>query len=162
MIDPGTVANPSSLPATTTRSIFTSRRRRLRHDLRRGGYHDLDHAAVRTPYTTGNAISFDGMQMHVTGAPADNDTFTVGPSANQSVFTTLTNLITALQTPANAQCQPGQHADRVAAGIQNISQALNSVVAASSQVGANHERADFAGHHRRTRSTPNTSRASPT
>jgi flagellar hook-associated protein 3 FlgL len=51
------------------------------------------------PYVSGQAISFNGIQFDVKGAPANNDSFTVSPSSNQSVFDTLNKLITTLSTP---------------------------------------------------------------
>ncbi len=55
--------------------------------------------AAGTPYVSGQAISFDGLQFDVTGAPANGDVFTVAPSSNESIFKTISDLITALRTP---------------------------------------------------------------
>ena len=55
--------------------------------------------AAGTPYVSGQVISFDGLQFDVTGAPASGDVFTVAPSTNESIFKTISNLITALRTP---------------------------------------------------------------
>jgi flagellar hook-associated protein 1 FlgK len=33
-------------------------------------------------YTSGQAITFNGIEIAITGAPADGDTFTVGPNTN--------------------------------------------------------------------------------
>ncbi|MFZ1545861.1 MAG: flagellar hook-associated protein FlgL [Candidatus Nitrotoga sp.] len=51
------------------------------------------------PYVSGQVISFDGLQFDITGAPANGDVFTVAPSTNESIFETISNLITALRTP---------------------------------------------------------------
>jgi flagellar hook-associated protein 3 FlgL len=76
------------------------------------------------------------MQMQITGTPADGDQFTVTPSANQSVFSTLTNLINALNTPASTPAALASTQNAVSAGIQNLSQSLNNVLAVNSGVGA--------------------------
>ena len=55
--------------------------------------------AAGTPYVSGQVISFDGLQFDITGAPASGDVFTVAPSTNESIFKTISNLITALRTP---------------------------------------------------------------
>ncbi len=60
-------------------------------------------AVIATPvsnaaYTSGSAIPVGGSQVEITGAPASGDVFTVNPSANESIFTTLNNLIVALET----------------------------------------------------------------
>ena len=47
-------------------------------------------------YTDGQTISFNGAQLQVSGTPVAGDRFTVSPSANQDMFTTLQNLVTAL------------------------------------------------------------------
>ena len=56
--------------------------------------------AAGTPFVSGQVISFDGLQLDVTGAPASGDVFTVAPSTNESIFKTISNLITALRTPS--------------------------------------------------------------
>ncbi|MDP2761764.1 MAG: flagellar hook-associated protein FlgL [Sideroxyarcus sp.] len=48
------------------------------------------------PYVSGQAISFNGIQFEIQGAPADLDTFDISPSSNQSMFSTLSNLIATL------------------------------------------------------------------
>ncbi len=50
------------------------------------------------PYVSGQAISFNGIQFEIQGAPADLDTFDISPSSNQSMFSTLTDLIATLNT----------------------------------------------------------------
>ncbi len=49
-------------------------------------------------YTSGQSIAFRGVQVTLSGQPAAGDSFTVAPSTNQSIFTTVQNLVTALQT----------------------------------------------------------------
>lgn len=55
--------------------------------------------AAGTPYVSGQAISFDGLQFDITGAPANGDVFAVAPSSNESIFKTISDFITALRTP---------------------------------------------------------------
>ncbi len=77
--------------------------------------------ASNQPYTSGQAISFAGMQVSITGAPANGDTFTVAPSTNQSVFQSISNIITALQS-GNATTATNAISGN---GLQNIDNALN-------------------------------------
>ena len=57
-----------------------------------------------TPYVEGAEISFNGVVVSITGTPADGDTFTVSPAANQDLFTTVQNLAVALEdTDATAR-----------------------------------------------------------
>lgn len=48
------------------------------------------------PYVSGQTISFDGVQLDITGAPANGDAFTVSPSRNESIFQTISDLIAVL------------------------------------------------------------------
>jgi flagellar hook-associated protein 3 FlgL len=55
--------------------------------------------ATAQPYVSGQAITFNGIQLSVSGAPATGDTFDVKPSANQSVFDTLNQFIALADAP---------------------------------------------------------------
>lgn len=81
------------------------------------------------PYVSGQAINFDGMQFSIGGNPADGDTFTVGPSSNESVFKTMSDLIANLTNPA-----PG-FSGRLAYSINQVDRALESVLSSRSSVG---------------------------
>ena len=65
-------------------------------------------------YVAGEDVSFNGVRLRLDGTPAAGDTIQVGPSQNQDVFSTLTNLIDALNT------DPASDADR--ASLQNALQ----------------------------------------
>lgn len=52
-------------------------------------------------FITGQPLSFNGINLLITGQPNNGDTFFVEPSTNQNIFTTLTNLIQVLQNPGN-------------------------------------------------------------
>lgn len=85
--------------------------------------------AAGTPYVSGQAINFDGLQFDITGAPADGDVFTAAPSTNESIFQTISNLITALRTPnpqggvtaaANFANSNNQALNNIDRGIDNV------------------------------------------
>lgn len=84
--------------------------------------------AAGTPYVSGQVISFDGLQLDVTGAPASGDVFTVAPSTNESVFTTISNLITALKTPSS----PG---GAIATAINGLDHGLDNVLTVRALLG---------------------------
>jgi len=88
------------------------------------------------PYTSGNAITFDGMQTSITGAPADGDQFTVTPSANQSIFQTISNFISALQNPGSGTTANTQFANELGLTLSNLGQAMNSFDGQAGVVGA--------------------------
>lgn len=49
------------------------------------------------PYAEHALLQFNGIQTYFKGTPNNGDAFTISPSANQDVFTTLQNLIDALE-----------------------------------------------------------------
>ncbi len=56
-------------------------------------------------YTPGQTITYGGAQVTLSGQPAVGDYFNVTPSGNQSLFTTVQNLVTALQAGASSPIQ---------------------------------------------------------
>ena len=50
-----------------------------------------------TPYTPGAAITVGGAQVAISGSPATGDTFSVNPSGQESIFTTLNTFISTLE-----------------------------------------------------------------
>ncbi|HJV88490.1 MAG TPA: flagellar hook-associated protein FlgL [Noviherbaspirillum sp.] len=87
-------------------------------------------------YTSGQPIIFDGLQFSVSGTPNNNDSFTVQPNGKQSIFTTLKNLITALQTPASDTTSRNNLAYGLSVANGNVDNALDHVLTARASVGA--------------------------
>lgn len=88
------------------------------------------------PYVQNNTISFDGMQLNIKGDPANGDKFTVSPSNNQSIFKTVSNLITALETPSSGQPGGTRLANILSTTLQNIDNSLEHVLEKRSSIGA--------------------------
>lgn len=92
--------------------------------------------AVPQPFVSGEAITLAGMQFDIKGTPSDGDTFTVKPSSEQSVFTTITDLINIISAPAEGQ--PGQ--TRLTNGLSaaniNIEKMLDNILTIRTTVGA--------------------------
>lgn len=83
------------------------------------------------PFVSGQAITFDGMRFDIQGAPADGDSFTITPSTNESVFKTIADLITTLNTPvAGANLTNG-----LRLGLNNLDNALDNVLNVRSTLG---------------------------
>ena len=89
-----------------------------------------------TGATNGQAIAYDGLQVTLSGQPAIGDTFSVAPSTNQSVFTTVQNLITALQGSSTTSASNAQLSNSIAGAVNNIDQALNQSSNVRAAVGA--------------------------
>lgn len=88
-------------------------------------------ATGRVPYVSGQAISFDGMQIDIQGAPAAGDTFTVSPSTNESIFKTLSDLITALNAPVVG----ASLTNSLNHGLSQLDTALDNVLTTRSSLG---------------------------
>ncbi|UJP08469.1 MAG: flagellar hook-associated protein FlgL, partial [Nitrosomonas sp.] len=88
------------------------------------------------PYVSNNTVSFDGMQLSIKGNPANGDKFTVSPSSNQSIFKTVGDLITALETPSSGQPGGTQLANNLKSTLQNINNSLEHVLSKQASIGA--------------------------
>jgi flagellar hook-associated protein 3 FlgL len=91
--------------------------------------------AVSGTYTSGQSIAYDGTQVTISGQPGINDTFSVAPSTNQSVFTTVQNMVAALQTSATSSAGLAQFNNALNGAINNIDQALNQTSDVRSSIG---------------------------
>ncbi len=100
-------------------------------------------------YTPGQAISFSGTNaatglafdygasVTVSGAPANGDSFSVTKSSSQSIFTTLGNLITALQSSSTSTAAgAAKFATDMGSALVNIDQASQSILTVRANVGA--------------------------
>jgi len=96
---------------------------------------DSTGASVQTgTFASGQTLSFNGAQVEIDGTPAAGDTFSVSSSANQDMFTTLQNLVSAL-TSTNASGQTAV-VNGINRAVEGIDQALSSVTNIQSQVGS--------------------------
>lgn len=86
-----------------------------------------------TAYVSGQAISFDGMQFDIQGAPANGDAFTVSPSANESVFKTISDMIAALNTPVAGGA--ASLTNSLNNGLNQLDNALNNILTVRSSLG---------------------------
>jgi flagellar hook-associated protein 3 FlgL len=89
------------------------------------------------PYVSGQSIAFDGLQFNVTGSPSNGDSFTLNPSAKQSVFTTLTNLISLLNTPIGSGVAAETNlTNGLNTASNNLNSSLNNVLTVQASIGA--------------------------
>ncbi len=91
-----------------------------------------------TPYNSGQAISFDGMQFDIQGTPANGDQFTVTPSTNESAFKTISDLINTLNTsviPGNVASSTQLNAG-VNRALNGLSMSLDNVLTIRASMGS--------------------------
>jgi flagellar hook-associated protein 3 FlgL len=84
-------------------------------------------------YTDGDSISFNGVQVALSGTPNATDTFTVTPAGTSSVFSTLNGLISTLNSTTlnNAQI-----ASQIGNSLQQIDGAVTNLSNVSASTGA--------------------------
>jgi flagellar hook-associated protein 3 FlgL len=87
-------------------------------------------------YSSGGAISFNGVQIGISGVPAAGDQFTVSSAGTQDVFTTLDGIIGALQNGASTSAQRAQFNSALNGSLQQLDQANDQLLNVRSQVGA--------------------------
>lgn len=87
-------------------------------------------------YISGNTISFDGLQLTIQGAPANGDVFTVQPSRQESLFTTISDFITALEAPAGGAAGNAKLSNSINHTLQNLDHALTNVLGVRAAAGA--------------------------
>lgn len=80
-----------------------------------------------SPFAPGGPIAFDGITVNLTGAPAVGDTFTVNPSSNQSIFTTMQRLISTLQTPKSTAANISKIEMNMNKSLVEVDNALNHI-----------------------------------
>jgi flagellar hook-associated protein 3 FlgL len=93
-----------------------------------------------TPYTAGSAISFAGESVAISGTPAAGDTFSVAPAntgnaSDTDIFTTLDNLISALQNPGAASSGGANLTNALATASTKINNTYNNMLAVQASVG---------------------------
>jgi flagellar hook-associated protein 3 FlgL len=87
-------------------------------------------------YTSGANIVFNGVQVKVEGTPANGDSFTVSPSANQDIFTTVQNFINALGTTVSSPASRANVNNAMNRTLTDMDQALGNIIAVRTRVGA--------------------------
>ena len=89
-------------------------------------------------YVAGSAITqVPGISFSISGAPATGDSFTVAPSANQSVFTTLQNLITAFSTGISGNATAtASFNNTLSTEMGNLDGILDNVLSVQASIGS--------------------------
>jgi len=87
-------------------------------------------------YAPGQSISFAGIDVGFSGAPAAGDAFTVTPSTSKDVFGTLSDLITALETPVVDPASRAALHNAVGQLLSDIDQGTGHVIDTRAQIGA--------------------------
>jgi len=85
----------------------------------------------------GDEPAFDyGAQLVISASPADGDTFDVDASSSQSLFTTLGNLIDALESGTNTTSGNALLANRIGSALSNLDQAQDNLLRVRAAIGS--------------------------
>ena len=95
------------------------------------------------PYEAGKAIAIDGMSFDIKGEPASGDKFSVAPSQKESVFTTVTNLITALRAPTDGSTGKAALTNSLNTALNNLQQGHSNMLTVQASVGAHMKELDY-------------------
>jgi flagellar hook-associated protein 3 FlgL len=89
-------------------------------------------------YVSGDAINFDGMQLEISGDPADCDEFYVTRSENESVFKTMSDLISALKSgnPLGGSAAAAQYTNSINRALNNLDRGLQNVSTIRTSLGS--------------------------
>lgn len=87
-------------------------------------------------YTAGNAIAFNGVQVAVSGVPAAGDSFPISQSTTEDMFTTVQNIVTALQGPSGSASSNAQLSTLLGGSLQQLDQITDHALGIRAQIGA--------------------------
>ena len=132
VIDTGSVTNPSALTGDNYTINFSTGGSGTTYQVQDT---TTNQSVASGTYTSPAAISFDGLQVNVSGAPANGDTFNVAPAASQSVFTTMANAIAALQQPADTPAATAQLQTSLGSALASMGQTLDHMTLKQAEVG---------------------------
>jgi flagellar hook-associated protein 3 FlgL len=132
VIDTGSVANPSALTGDQYTISFTGSGSGTTYHVQDT---TLGQPVTSGTYTSPTTVSFDGLQVKLSGAPLAGDSFTVAPAGYQSIFTTMANAIAALQQPADTPAASAQLQTSLGTALASMGQALDHVTLKQAEVG---------------------------
>ena len=87
-------------------------------------------------YASGDTISFRGVEIGFTGTPAVGDSYSVGPSTAKDMFSTLSDIADALESPSFTPHDSATIHDKIGRAIENIDRASDRVVDVRARIGA--------------------------
>lgn len=95
------------------------------------------------PYIEGQKITVGAVSFDVKGSPADGDSFEVKPSQKESVFATLSNLVTALRTSTDDEAGRAALTNKLTVAGENLGSALDNILSARASVGSRMKEVDY-------------------
>ncbi len=129
IIDAGTVTDPSAwVPDTYTITFVTA----TSYEVRDGG----GGLVLAGAYTSDAAIAFNGVEVSIGGAPVAGDAFTVSASTNQDIFTTVQNLVNALNSPGGTDPAAARFHNAMNRALADLDQGIGNLLEIRARVGS--------------------------
>ncbi len=125
-IGTGTVTNPGAWVPDTYSISFTSP---TQYQVTNSG----GTVVTSGTFADGDSISFNGVQVAITGTPAAGDHFTVAKAGTASAFSTLSNLVTTL---SSTTLSSAQIATQIGGALEQIDGAITNLNDVSASAGA--------------------------
>ena len=129
IIDVGSVVNAGAWVPDDYTVTFTSA---TAWEVRDG----LNNLVTSGAYTAGGAIAFNGVRVSVSGAPAAGDSFSVDAAGFEDVFTTMQEIISALDAPGSTPAAKARLSSALGASLQQIDQTTDHFLGVRAEVGA--------------------------
>ena len=137
IIDPGSVTDFAALTGDTYRIVFSNGAADPAAPADQYEILDGDGVSVATgAYSPGAAITFDGIQTRVSGAPNHGDEFQVGPSNAKDIFSTVRDLALALEGDNGTLQSRTRLHNAVSQFLMDIDQAEDTLLQTRAAVGA--------------------------
>jgi flagellar hook-associated protein 3 FlgL len=132
-IDPGSVVDPTKVTGSSYSIGFSVSGGVATYQVVRAS----DSAVVASgTYTSPSAITFDGQQVTITGAPANGDSFAVAPSGYQSIFDTVASAVALLQKGVTTSADMAQLQTSLSGLGASLDQGLNQLSLKRAQYGS--------------------------
>lgn len=129
VVDPGTVVDASAWVSDTyTINFLTPTTYEVRNSAAA--------LVISGNYQADATIAFNGIQTAISGTPAAGDRFTIAPSANQDVFTTLKNTIDALNQGTGTSVTKAQATNNLNQSVVALDRVLDKFTTLQAGVGA--------------------------
>jgi flagellar hook-associated protein 3 FlgL len=129
VIASGSVVNPTQWVADDYTLRFTSAA---------GDYEIVDSSAAVVAtgtYTANAAISFNGVNISMSGMPAQNDSFAIERSRTEDLFTTLDHLATTLESSTVTQAERARFNSEMGKALAQIEQSNDHLLSVRAQIG---------------------------
>ncbi len=130
IINPGAVPNPSAwVPDTYTITFVSATSYEVR---------DSGGGLVTGPntYQSEASITFNGVQTAISGTPASGDRFQVSSSIHQDLFTTVDNLVKALETKGDSTVPSASRNNAINRFLTDVDQGMENLLRVRAGVGA--------------------------